>query len=178
MRIQTLVSVAVLLTCAACGPGNAGKSSETSSAASQTTVVASGTFDPCTDIDDSTITKMGLDPATRIPSEVAIAFKYPGCTYTSRYKSVSIMVGLGRTFEEQQKRYKDTAQFVSINGREALISLAEDDKTACSTVFRMTGAVLFISQQINTEGRVAGIPGCEYATEMANTVEPSLPKGN
>lgn len=178
MKNQALVCLGVVLICGACDSNDVRTGTETSTAgATSTTVTATG-FDPCTDIDDSTIIRIGLDPATKKPSDAAIAFKYPGCTFLNTNKSVSIMVGLGRTFEEQKDRFSETAEFMSINGRESLISPPDkDDKTACSTALRLKDGVLFISQQISTKGRLAGVPGCERAAEIANAIEPLLPKG-
>jgi len=178
------IVLAALAICAfaGCSPnedGHKDNGGSLSSVVPPTGLVAQHAFDPCTDIHDGLISAAGLDPSSRKPSVVAQTFKYEGCSYESRDKIVAIIISADTTFQKQSERFRATGQFISVNGRPTIIGQNEiSHNDGCDIVFQLNSGVMFIDQTIKSDAMFAGMQGCDGADQIANAIEPSLPKGN
>lgn len=183
MKIRITLAVLAICGLAGCSPNedipnvdNGGSLPASTPAGGAATDLA---FDPCKDIDDGSISAAGLDPRTRKPSVVAEAFKYEGCSYESRDKIVAIIISADTTFQKQSERFRATGQFISVNGRPTIIGQNEiSHNDGCDIIFELTSGVMFIDQTIKSDAMFAGMQGCDGAEQIANAIEPSLPKGN
>lgn len=180
MKTRIVLALLALCTLAACGPNDApndGKADQPSTVSP--TVEAETGFDPCKDINDASLLRAGLNPQSRKPSQAAQAFKYEGCEYQSRDKIVSIIVSVDTTFQEQRDRFSATGNLAPTNGRPTVIAQNEiSHNDTCVIIFQIGEGVVFIGQTIKSDALFAGMQGCDGAEQIANAIEPSLPKGN
>lgn len=147
-------------------------------------------FDPCTDINDATIVRMGLDPASKKTAGISAVpdSLYPGCDIDTpqegvtkmRPKLLSFVRSDSTTLEKQRERFKATVQPpFQVNGRDSFMSVNEINSTgSCLLLLRLDKGVLFVVQHINPGEEKKGVQPCEGLPALAQTLEPSLPKGN
>lgn len=180
-----LVLVAAM--CAVACDSDTGRPEPTSSSPSP--AAGPAMFDSCTEIDNATLVKMGLDPAVKKTSPLSqgVGSSMHGCTFASpeqerkvRVKRVTIVDNHVTTFDDQKKRWAPTAKPpFSINGRESLMSVNEvNSGGSCLVVMRQGTGALFIEQSIELGIQKTGFPPCDGMPEMAKIIEPLLPKGN
>lgn len=135
------------------------------------------TFDPCLQIDDSTIEKAGFDPSTRQRNDnTGDVSTILGCDFFGREKNMTVS-SINRTFEFELKRNTPRLQPSSVNGRDAMIGLNKIDEDGCTVEMRTKFGVLVVDTSNTSISRPTGIKGCDGVQPIAEQIERTLPKG-
>lgn len=134
-------------------------------------------FDPCLDIDDSTVRRLGQDPATKRRDDIAAENTYLRCRYEGPSQFVTVMA-LNTTYEEQWRMAAQRANPIRVNGRESFIGVNGVNPDGCTLVMRTSFGVAVIDTNNFIPGR-AEMPAdpCEGVMDLGAVVEPLLPKG-
>ncbi|WP_187776293.1 DUF3558 family protein [Antrihabitans cavernicola] len=135
-------------------------------------------FDPCLDIDEETLRKMGLDPATRKRRDQFNEVAVLGCRVDGPTRHTTLMA-TNSAFENEWNIARDRAQLTKVNGREAFVGLNAINPDGCTLVMRTPfGEVI-----VDTNNLIPGAsdplpPACDGVPEMSSVIEPLIPKEN
>jgi hypothetical protein len=137
-------------------------------------------FDPCTWIDDATLTKLGYDPQSRSRSIADIHGEYTflSCEYKSpdSVYSLGIMSG-NRTMAEGRAKYTsdgDQIQDTTIDGRQAMI-VREKAGDFCSVVLQDKVGYIDFDRNIASYLITSG-PVPERCSGMVDLVKSIIPR--
>ncbi|MEV4237995.1 DUF3558 family protein [Nocardia sp. NPDC049737] len=138
-------------------------------------------FDPCFEIGDDTITKVGFVPKTRERADqVHDGYAFISCTFerqedvhgkTGRVGSLTIS-STNVTLDEFRRREGNAATEIKVNDREA-ITYREPAAEACYVV--MTGPDATIDMSVSSTLALTHWNACDHAQEIATIVESALP---
>lgn len=134
-------------------------------------------FDPCLDIDDSVVARLGVDPATKRRSDTVGERTYLRCKYTGPSHFVTIM-SINTTYDEQWQLAASRANEIRINGRQAFVGVNAINQDGCSLVMRTWYGVAIVDTNNAVLSRInePPVPPCDGTPELAEIVEPVLPK--
>lgn len=195
MRVRAFVSITLLCLTVGCGDSvdDSPLNESTSSVASSSRVIPTnlvaptqknGTglptvpFDPCVDIDDSTIRSAGFDPSSRTRSDViGDVFTLLGCQVDGEQKLITLLSG-NEPFDDYRTRNGEGAQTISVNGREAFVGPNLINPDGCTLAMKTKYGVMVVDAINRTRVRLGGVPGCDRVPEIASLIEPLLPRGN
>ncbi|WP_433600372.1 DUF3558 domain-containing protein [Nocardia sp. CA-135953] len=98
-------------------------------------------FDPCTWIDDDTISHLGYDPRSRNRStDIHAEYTFLGCGFKSPDKAYTLGILSGnRTLEEGRAKFTDDGAQIedaTIDGRAALIVRQQVPRTSCDVLLQ------------------------------------------
>ncbi|MBY8855399.1 DUF3558 domain-containing protein [Nocardia sp. CA2R105] len=137
-------------------------------------------FDPCTWIDDATLTKLGYDPPsrTRSISDIHGEYTFLSCDYKSpdSVYSLTIMSG-NRTMAEGRAKYAsdgDQIQDTTIDGRQAMI-VREKAGDFCSVVLQDKVGYIDFDRNIASYLITSG-PVPERCSGMVDLVKSIIPR--
>nr|WP_290367890.1 DUF3558 domain-containing protein [Spelaeibacter cavernicola] len=135
-------------------------------------------FDPCLDIDDATLRKIGFDPATRKRADDLNEVTALICTVDGADRQASLMA-TNSAFENEWQIAQKRAQLTKINGREAFVGLNGINPDGCTLVMRTSfGEVILDTNNLIPGHRDPLPPACDGVPEMASVIEPLIPKEN
>ncbi|QIS18902.1 DUF3558 domain-containing protein [Nocardia terpenica] len=152
------------------------------SAQNNATGRAAVTFDPCVDVGDSTIQKLGFDPSTRQRNDLsADTYTFLGCGFEHKTSegwtdwSLSILA-TNITMSEVRDKYKDTARDVTMSGRSAVTYTLSTLATGDTCFLAMDSSVGVLNLQLDLNpARATGKP-CDRIQQIAEALQQDLPK--
>ncbi|WP_278261051.1 DUF3558 family protein [Nocardia sp. AG03] len=137
--------------------------------------------DPCTWIPDETIHAIDLDPATRQRGRDLVAeYTFLTCDFAAPTggEKWRLQVDSGNvSLDEVRQKYAGRTENVDINGREAVRTVKNGEKTCAVDLRTSVG-------YFGVEAAYAAIPGadtaapCDKAMEYARALEPVIGTGN
>ena len=135
------------------------------------------TFDPCTQIDDETIRKIGLDPDSRKRSDnMGDPHTKLACFYKGEDRS-GVIGAMNSPFVEEQARTAPNSRPVTINGRESLIGTSIVNTSGCTVEMRTSFGEVIIDVANSSAPKMRDVPPCDGVTQMAEMIERTIPKG-
>ncbi|MBF6332341.1 DUF3558 domain-containing protein [Nocardia transvalensis] len=140
------------------------------------------TFDPCVDIGDSTIAKLGFDPATRKRNDLsADTYTFVGCDFDQKtpegWTAWTLNISATNiTLAEDRSRFQDTAENIKIAGHDAVRHLLTKGGLGTTCYLEMESPVGVVSLQLYLNPARATGNSCERIRQLAETVQQDLPK--
>ncbi|ATL66782.1 hypothetical protein CRH09_11760 [Nocardia terpenica] len=138
-------------------------------------------FDPCTDLGDAAIQKLGFDPTTRTRNDlIADTYTFLGCDFKEKNAdgATTWTLGIKATnipLSEFRSRYSDTIQNFTAAGRQAMTYLLTKSSTADTCFVAMDSPAGVINLQLDVDWtRTTGQP-CERIRDIAEKLQPELP---
>ncbi|MFE9324836.1 DUF3558 domain-containing protein [Nocardia sp. NPDC052278] len=178
---MTVVAVGMLLVVTGCGSTKGGTATPSTGAAG-TSAAAAALWDPCTQISDQVLQKIGLDPASKEKDVAGVpepGFKVCGWHDPAMPHVYNITVFSTLHTVEDFKRKSDNIEFtdVSIQGRGGLTyrSASYQKDEGCDLIFPATqGAIQVSAFNPGPEGRRT--PPCDRAKAAADALVPLFPR--
>ncbi|WP_194290107.1 DUF3558 domain-containing protein [Nocardia macrotermitis] len=135
-------------------------------------------FDPCTWIDDATLTRLGYDPATRKrPADINAEYTFLSCSVRSPDRAYSLNILSGnRTMDEGRSNETSLGaqiQDTTIAGRQAMIARETDPGTCTVLVQTKAGYINFLRRIF--ADHING-PTPERCSGMTDLVQGILPR--
>lgn len=189
-----VASLAVVVTTVGCAPGGATPSEpeavETPTSTTRTPRVVddSGrpqiTFDPCLDIPDELLIAAGYDPRSRKVADYPMgSYTFLACGYdgTVHIPGVLFRYGLNVlagnvTLEEELAKDRLIATETTINGREALLEVDNNNQNSCSIAVETEFGIVIFSRTYYPD-HTRGVPReqwCSGLDDLASSIEPLL----
>lgn len=135
-------------------------------------------FDPCTWIDDETISQAGFDPASRHRRKDLVAeYTFLTCDFYSPLRTLQLNSG-NVTFEEDQAKNSSWAKPVTVNGREAMWGSDPALRGTCEVHIRTKAGFVIVSVLLTLQGRTQSADPCERIIETASAIERSIGREN
>ncbi|WP_084484380.1 DUF3558 domain-containing protein [Nocardia anaemiae] len=139
-------------------------------------------FDPCTEIDDATITTAGFDPGTRERADqIHDNYAFIGCTFDRKQDVRGQTLSVGSLtitsgnipVDEFRTREGSAASEIKVNSREAL-TYRRPAEEACYVV--MNGPDATINVRLDSSAALTDWRACDHVQEIAEVIESALPR--
>ncbi|MEV5833011.1 DUF3558 domain-containing protein [Nocardia sp. NPDC052112] len=174
---MTVVAVGALLVATGCGATKGGTATS-STGAGGTSAAAAALWDPCTQVSDQVLQKIGVSPSTKRSGVAGV--EEPGWKVCS-WNNEDFTVGVFSTINsvEDFKRKSDNIDFkdTSVAGRKGVEHRMASDKfdEVCSLVFPADqGAVQILIRNRTSSTNV--VAPCARAESAANDLVPVFPR--
>ncbi|WP_245716665.1 DUF3558 domain-containing protein [Nocardia mikamii] len=137
------------------------------------------TFDPCTWIQDETVTAAGFNPRSRKRANDSVT-EYTAftCRFTSDVRSMDVDSTNISFAEDQQKNGSWLHPIAPVNGREATSGQDQSIPGSCETHLRTKAGSVFIRMLLTLRGRGEAADPCADMANIASAIESSIGKGN
>ncbi|WP_433523860.1 DUF3558 domain-containing protein [Nocardia pseudovaccinii] len=139
-------------------------------------------FDPCTEIDDATVTTAGFDPRTRERADqIHDNYAFIGCTFDRKQDVRGQTLSVGSLtvtsgnipVDEFRTREGSSASEIKVNSRDA-ITYRRPAEEACYVV--MNGPDASINVRVDSSAALTDWRACDHAQEIAEVIESALPR--
>ncbi|WP_225730486.1 MULTISPECIES: DUF3558 domain-containing protein [unclassified Nocardia] len=140
------------------------------------------TFDPCIDIGDATIQKLGFNPDTRKRNDLtADSYTFLGCDFGQKdpdgltVRSLDIKA-TNLTLQDFRERKTQSSNNTTVAGRDAVVYTLVGATASITCFIAMDSPVGVIDLQLDLNPTKASGRPCDQVRDIAEKLQPDLPK--